>query len=136
MKKIYVYTQDNNIIDNVEKIHVSNLNNIPNGSCSLIVCDCLDALTQEDRVILLSEVLKKAALKAEIIFKIINLKLFGKHIFYDKLDLAQTNNILALCNSMWDDSTYHDVLSQYSNFSIKENTHMGLIKQIVLERVA
>lgn len=136
MKKIYIHNQDNNIIDNVEKVHISNLNNIPNGSCSLIVCDCLDSVTYSDRLILLSEVLKKAALKSEVILKMINLKLFSKHIFYDKLDLLQTNNILALCNSMWDDATCHEIISQYSNFAIKENTHMGLIKQLILERVA
>ena len=136
MKKVYIHNQDNNILDNVEKIHISNLNNLPNGSCSLIVCDCLDSVSYSDRLILLSEVLKKAALNATIILKMINLKLFAKHIFYDKIDVQQTNNVLELCASMWDESTCHDILSRYSNFSAIENTHTGLIKQITLQRVS
>jgi hypothetical protein len=136
MKKIYVYNQDNNIIDNVEKVHISNLGSIPNGSCALIVCDCLDSLTYSDRLLLLSEVLKKAALNCSVILKMINLKLFCKHVFYDRLDLQQANNVLGLCNSMWDENSCHEILSQYNNFAIKENTHTGLIKQIVLERTS
>jgi hypothetical protein len=136
MKKVYIHNQDNNIVDNVEKIHISNLNSVPNGSCSLIVCDCLDTVTYSDRLILLSEVLKKAALSCNVIFKMINLKIFGKHIFYDRLDIQQANNVLALCNSMWDESTCHEILAQYNNFAIKENTHTGLMKQITLERIA
>lgn len=136
MNKIYVHNQDNNIIDNVEKVHISNLNSVPNGSCSLIVCDCLDTLNYSDRLVLLTEVMKKAALKCQVILKMINLKLFSKHVFYDRLDLNQTNNILSLCNSMWDEATCNDILSQYGNFINKENTHMGLIKQVILERVS
>jgi hypothetical protein len=66
----------------------------------------------------------------------INIKIFGKHIFYDRLDLQQANNVLALCNSMWDESTCAELLGQHSNFAIKENTHTGLIKQVVLERIS
>lgn len=136
MKKVYIHNQDNNILDNVEKIHISHMTSLPNGSCSLIVCDCLDSVSYEDRLILLSEILKKAALNANVILKMINLKLFAKHIFYDKINVQQTNNVLQLCNSMWDEGTCHEVLSQYSNFSLTENTHTGLIKQITLQRVS
>ena len=134
MKKVYIYNVDNNIIDNVEKVHVSNIDMIPNGSCSVIVCDCLDSIDLQNRINLFDQILKKAGIGCSVILKFISLKLFGKYIYNDKLDTAQINQLLNICRSMIDESTFNQMLNSYNNFTIKENTYTGLMRQVTLER--
>jgi len=134
MKKIYIYNIDNNIIENTDKVHISDMQTIPSGSCSMIVCDCLDSLSFDDRLNAINNILKKIAKGGSVIFKFMSLKLFAKYITNDKLDITQINYILNHCNSMYDENILTTVLNSHSNFVIKENTYNGLIRQVGLER--
>ncbi len=134
MKKIYIHNIDNHIVDNIEKVHISDLQTIPNGSCAMVICDCLDSLSFQDRLEATQHILKKIAKGGSVTFKFISLKLFAKYVMNDKLDIGQINQVLYHSRSMYDENMFTNVLSSHTNFVIKENTYNNLIRQVVLER--
>lgn len=135
MKKIYLYNADNQLVDNIEKIHITAADSIPNGSCELIVCDCLDGIPLSERTNTLKNICKKAALKCRIILKFISLKLFGKYVFYDKISIEDANLVIQNSASLIDESTFDTTLVNLPGFVIVENAFNGMVRTITIERI-
>lgn len=135
-KYIYVHAADNNPIPDAEKVNVNNVNLISNGSSENILCDCLDLFTISDRTSLTNELLKKLRIGGKLHLKFINLKLFSKNCYLDKIEADKINNIIANVKSLVDDSHIDQILQNNNNFILKGLSYDGLAESIIIERKA
>ena len=135
-KYIYVHSTDNNPIPDAEKINVNNVNLISNGSSENILCDCLDLFTINERTSLTNELLKKLRIGGKLHLKFINLKLFSKNCYLDKIEADKINNIIANVKSLVDDSHIDQILQNNNNFILKGLSYDGLAESIIIERKA
>jgi hypothetical protein len=135
-KYIYVHAGDNNPVPDAEKINISNVNMISNGSSENILCDCLDLFTISERTVLTNELLKKLRVGGTLHLKFINLKLFSKNCYLDRIEEKQLNNIIANVKSLVDDSHLEQILNNSTNFAIKSLVYDGLSENVIIERRA
>jgi len=135
-KYIYVYSVDNNPVQDAKKVNISDIKLISNGSADNIICDCLDVLTLNDRILHTSELLKKIKVGGKLHLRFINLQLFSKYCYLNKLELDKINNIIANIRSIVDDSHIEEILSVNNNFKLDSVVYDGMIQNVVLERVS
>lgn len=135
-KYIYVYATDNNPLPDAEKISIDNINLISNGSSENILCDCLDLFTIDDRTSLTHELLKKLRIGGKLHLKFINLKLFSKNCYLDKIERSKLYNIIANVKSLVDDEHIEQILQDNNNFILKGLSYDGLAESVVIERKA
>ena len=133
-KYIYVHVADNNPIIDAQRVHLSDISLISNGSCENILCDCLDVLPLSERVSSTNELLKKIRVGGRLHLRFINLKLFSKHCYLDKLDSSTINNILMSVKSLVDDAHMEQIISSNNNFMLYSSSYDGLSQSIVIER--
>jgi len=135
-KYIYVHSNDNNPVPDAEKINISNINLISNGSSENILCDCLDLFPLSERISLTNGLLKKLCVGGKLRLKFINLKLFAKNCYLDKIDENKINAIVSNVKSLVDDSHLEQILSNNRNFVIQSIVYDGLSEDVILERKA
>lgn len=135
-KYIYVYVVDNNPIPDAEKVNINNINLISNGSSENIFCDCLDLFVIDERASLTNELLKKLRIGGCLHLKFINLKLFSKHCYLDKIEPDRINSIIANVKSLVDNSHIDNILQNNNNFMLKILSYDGLAETVIIERKA
>lgn len=134
MKKIYVYNLLDSWVDNIDKIKIENINSISNGSCDLLLCDCLDSVLLTDRITLTSELVKKLTINGKLTLKFISLVNLSKLILTNQISIQEINNVFASCLSVIDEDLFAQQIEQFNNLDCIENFYNGLFRQVTLER--
>lgn len=132
-KYIYVHVQDNNPIADAQKIKLNDINLISNGSSEHIICDCLDVLPINDRINATKQLLNKIKIGGKLHLRFINLNLFAKHCYLNKIDNDKINGIIANVRSLINDS-HIESITNTSNFRIHSLYYDGIVENVILER--
>jgi hypothetical protein len=135
-KYIYVHTVDNNPIQDAKKVNINDIKLISNGSVENIICDCLDSLMITDRISSTNELLKKIKIGGKIHLRFINLQLFGKHCYLNKLPFDRINTIINNIRSIVDDAHIEEILNINNNFVLNSVVYDGIVENVILERIS
>lgn len=136
MKKVYVYNLTSDLVNEVDKVKIDNIESISNGSCSLVICDCLDTVSIADRLSITAELIRKLSIGGKIILKFLSIRSLSKLILSNQISIQDINNIFSSCQSVVDEDFFTQYLNQFDNLQYLENIYEGLFRQVTLERKA
>jgi len=118
MKYNLVLTNDTNKISGINNILLDDMNNIVNGTASLIMCEILDQLEYEKRIKILSDAIRKISFGGEVVIKFLNIYKICKELIKGNVNSKSFSSFVSNSNSVFLESDIFELISKTPHINI------------------